>query len=72
MKILFLGGTGTIFGPAMGAVFLKVLPELTYTFQDYEILINGLVLILSLLFMRKGLYGMVMSLWNRVAGRGAS
>jgi branched-chain amino acid transport system permease protein len=72
LVMLFLGGTGTIFGPAMGAVFLKVLPELTYTFQDYEILINGLVLILSLLFMRKGLYGMVTGLWNRVAGRGAS
>ena len=70
LVMLFLGGTGTIFGPALGAVFLVVLPELTYTFQDYEMLINGLILILVLLFMPKGLYGMVTGLWFRVAARG--
>jgi branched-chain amino acid transport system permease protein len=72
LVMLFLGGTGTIFGPALGAVFLKVLPELTYTFQDYEILINGLILIVVLLFMRKGLYGMVTGLWDRVIAWGTS
>ncbi len=70
LVMLFLGGTGTIFGPALGAMFLVILPELTYALQDYEMLINGLILILVLLFMPKGLYGMLTGLWYRVAARG--
>jgi branched-chain amino acid transport system permease protein len=69
LVMLFLGGTGTIFGPALGALFLKILPELTYAFQDYEILINGIILILVLLFMPKGLYGMITGLWDRAVAR---
>jgi len=57
LVMLFLGGTGTIFGPVLGAVFLKLLPEVTYQFQDYEMLLNGVILIVVLLFMPRGLYG---------------
>ena len=57
LVMLFLGGIGTIFGPALGAVFLKLLPEVTYQFQDYEMLINGVILIVVLVFMPKGLFG---------------
>jgi len=59
LVMLFLGGIGTIYGPALGALFLKILPEATYLFQDYELLINGLILIIVLIFMPKGLYGML-------------
>lgn len=65
--MLFLGGVGTIFGPVLGAVFLKLLPEATYRFQDYELLTNGLILIAVLLFMPKGLWGAVRALANRCA-----
>lgn len=70
LVMLFLGGTGTIFGPILGAVFLKLLPELTYSFQDYELLVNGLILIVVLVFMPRGLYGVWTSLRVKVfAGR---
>jgi branched-chain amino acid transport system permease protein len=70
LVMLFLGGTGTIFGPILGASFLKLLPELTYSFQDYELLVNGLILIVVLVFMPRGLYGLWISLRDRVfAGR---
>ena len=59
LVMLFLGGTGTIFGPVLGAVFLKLLPEVTYQFQDYEMLFNGVILIVVLLFLPRGLYGVV-------------
>jgi branched-chain amino acid transport system permease protein len=59
LVMLFLGGTGTIFGPVLGAVFLKLLPEVTYQFQDYEMLLNGVILIVVLLFLPRGLYGVV-------------
>jgi branched-chain amino acid transport system permease protein len=55
--MLFLGGTGTLWGPALGAIFLKVLPEFTYQFQNYEMLMNGVILIIVLVFMPKGIFG---------------
>ncbi|HVN96666.1 MAG TPA: branched-chain amino acid ABC transporter permease [Syntrophorhabdaceae bacterium] len=69
LVMLFLGGTGTIFGPALGAIFLKYLPELTYKFQDYEMLINGVILIAVLVFMPRGIYGFFTSLKKRLFSR---
>lgn len=68
--MLFLGGVGTIFGPALGAVFLKLLPEATYRFQDYELLTNGVILILVLLFMPRGLWGAARALATRIGSGG--
>ena len=69
MVMLFLGGIGTIYGPILGAIFLKLLPEITYAFQDYELLVNGLILIVVLVFMPKGLYGIFTHLRDRVSAR---
>ena len=66
LVMLFLGGTGTIFGPILGASFMKLLPELTYSFQDYELLVNGLILIVVLVFMPRGLYGLWTSFRDKV------
>jgi branched-chain amino acid transport system permease protein len=66
LVMLYLGGIGTIYGPALGAVFLKLLPEVTYLFQDYELLLNGIILIVVLLFMPKGLYGIFTAARDRV------
>lgn len=71
LVMLFLGGTGTIYGPALGAVFLKLLPEVTYQFQDYELLMNGVILIVVLVFMPKGLFGLLVSIRDRLLTRGA-
>jgi branched-chain amino acid transport system permease protein len=71
LVMLFLGGTGTIYGPALGAVFLKLLPEVTYQFQDYELLMNGVILIVVLVFMPKGLFGLLVSVRDRLLTRGA-
>lgn len=65
LVMLFLGGIGTIFGPVLGAIFLKLLPEVTYKVQDYELLLNGVILIVVLVFMPRGMYG----IWTAVKGR---
>jgi branched-chain amino acid transport system permease protein len=72
LVMLYLGGIGTIFGPALGAFFLKLLPELTYRFQDYELLMNGIILIIVLVFLPKGILGIFLMLKNRLpaGGRG--
>ncbi len=59
LVMLFLGGVGTIYGAALGAAFLKLLPEVTYRFQNYELFFHGLILILVLIFMPKGLLGIL-------------
>lgn len=69
LVMLFLGGTGTIFGPALGAIFLKFLPELTYQFQDYEMLLNGVILIVVLVFMPRGIYGLLTTIRKRIFAR---
>ena len=71
LVMLYLGGIGTIYGPALGAVFLKLLPEVTYRFQDYELLINGIILIVVLVFMPKGIFGILTGIKERVFTRGA-
>lgn len=64
--MVFLGGVGTIYGPAFGAFFLKYLPEITYRFEDYELLLHGLILISVLAFMPKGLIGLFTTLTKKV------
>jgi branched-chain amino acid transport system permease protein len=72
LVMLFLGGIGTIIGPALGAVFLKLLPEVTYQFQDYEMLFSGIILVVVILFMPKGLYGLITAVKKRLAGGGTN
>jgi branched-chain amino acid transport system permease protein len=69
MVMLFLGGIGTIYGPILGAIFLKLLPEITFVFQDYDLLINGVILIVVLVFMPRGLYGIFRGVRDRVSAR---
>jgi branched-chain amino acid transport system permease protein len=59
LVMLFLGGIGTIYGAALGAVFLKLLPEVTYRFHNYELFLHGLILVLVLICLPKGLLGIL-------------
>jgi branched-chain amino acid transport system permease protein len=68
LVMLFLGGVGTIYGAALGAAFLKLLPEVTYRFQTYELFFHGLILILVLIFMPRGLLGVLTDVTNRLLG----
>jgi branched-chain amino acid transport system permease protein len=68
LVMLFLGGVGTIYGAALGAAFLKLLPEVTYRFQHYELFLHGLILILVLIFMPKGLLGILTNVKHWLLG----
>lgn len=57
-----VGGTGTFYGPILGCVVLTVLNEVVLRemgFEQMRPLIYGLILILSILFMPKGLESLV-------------
>ncbi len=55
LTMVVIGGLGSIYGSFLGAAFLTLLPELLRTFQDYDIVVYGLLLILITMFMPGGL-----------------
>jgi branched-chain amino acid transport system permease protein len=55
VTMVIIGGLGSIYGSLFGAVLLTLLPEMLRAFQDYDIVIYGLILILMTMFMPGGL-----------------
>lgn len=55
VTMVIIGGLGSVYGSLLGAALLTLLPELLRAFQDYDIIIYGLILILSTMFMPGGL-----------------
>ena len=51
------GGLGTITGPILGAFIMTILTETLRFLGDYRLIVYGLVIILTIIFMRKGLWG---------------
>jgi len=59
MVMVILGGMGTLFGPAIGAVVYLVLEELLSRVTEYWALIMGPLLLLIVLFGRGGIMGLL-------------
>jgi branched-chain amino acid transport system permease protein len=52
-----VGGTTNVFGPIVGAVFLTSLPEIVREFAAYRDVVNGVILILVIIFRPQGIVG---------------
>jgi branched-chain amino acid transport system permease protein len=52
-----LGGTGNIFGPIVGALFLTSLPEIARAAHDYRDILSGVILIAVIVFRPQGIVG---------------
>lgn len=63
--MVVLGGSGTPMGPVVGAILLTLLPEALHKFQEYHVLVYGVVLLLVLRFMPQGIVGLVKSALSR-------
>jgi branched-chain amino acid transport system permease protein len=70
VTMVIIGGLGSIYGSLLGAAILTLLPELLRTFQDYDIVIYGLILILITMFMPGGLVRGFPSLLSRLKAAG--
>ncbi|MCR9187268.1 MAG: branched-chain amino acid ABC transporter permease [Alteromonadaceae bacterium] len=55
ITMVVLGGMGSTFGVILGAVVLKLLPQVLADFQELEHVMFGLILMLTMIFMPKGL-----------------
>ncbi|WP_028998314.1 branched-chain amino acid ABC transporter permease [Azohydromonas australica] len=53
--MVVLGGMGSTFGAVLGAALLTLLPQLLGGLQGYEMILFGLILMLTMMFLPKGL-----------------
>lgn len=53
--MVVLGGMGSTFGAVLGAVVLTILPQLLGGIRGYESLLYGLILMLTIIFLPRGL-----------------
>jgi len=54
---VMIGGLGTLVGPVIGGVFFTLLRDKVSSFVDWYFIVIGLVLIVIVLFMPRGLLG---------------
>jgi branched-chain amino acid transport system permease protein len=65
VTMVVLGGLGSIVGSVVGAAVLVVLPQVLTMFQEYENLMLGFIIIVSMVFMRDGIVPMARKLIER-------
>jgi branched-chain amino acid transport system permease protein len=54
LSYALLGGIGSPLGPVLGSVVLTLLPEVLRPLADFRLLINGLIIVVAVLFMPRG------------------
>jgi branched-chain amino acid transport system permease protein len=60
LMMVVVGGITNLWGAVVGAIMITLLPEALREFKEYDILVYGLILILSLLFFNKGLVPIIL------------
>lgn len=56
LTMTILGGINNLAGPVLGAFIITLLPEALRSLQDYRLMANGLILVLIVLFLPRGLW----------------
>jgi branched-chain amino acid transport system permease protein len=66
LLMAIFGGMGQLYGPVIGAVIFTYLEEvLTTRFPYYYMLIFGIILVAAILYLPKGLVGLIQKWWKR-------
>ena len=53
LTMAILGGITSLIGPIVGSTLLTLLPEVLRSFADFRLVVNGLILVLIVLFVQK-------------------
>jgi len=69
LVVVVLGGSGRLWGPAIGTLGFFVVPELLTSLQSWRLLIYGVVLLALMLFAPHGLEGAIRSGWRSLRRR---
>ncbi|MDH5202689.1 MAG: branched-chain amino acid ABC transporter permease [Nitrospirota bacterium] len=68
LMMVIVGGITNLWGAIIGAVVITVLPELLRRFEEFDVLVYGLILTLSLMFFRKGLVPILVEKIKKLKG----
>ena len=60
-----VGGAGSLIGPVAGAFVLKIFSQATAELQELRMAIYGIILIVVILFVPGGVYGMIKNALNK-------
>jgi branched-chain amino acid transport system permease protein len=55
VTMVVVGGMASVFGSIIGAALLTILPQLLQTFEGWEVVVFGAILMTTMIFMPKGL-----------------
>jgi branched-chain amino acid transport system permease protein len=72
LTFVVLGGKDSAFGPLLGAAVLTALPELARPFADYRLAVNGLVMLIAIVYFPAGIAQAWCAIANWRARRGAA
>ncbi|QIL79460.1 branched-chain amino acid ABC transporter permease [Diaphorobacter sp. HDW4A] len=56
LTMAILGGVNSLIGPVVGSLFLTLLPEVLRGLKDFRLVVNGVLLIVIILFLPRGLW----------------
>lgn len=56
LTMAVFGGTSNLIGPTIGATLLTLLPEVLRHFKDFRLAANGVILVLVILYLPKGIW----------------
>lgn len=56
LTMAILGGINGLIGPILGSTILTLLPEMLRAFDAFRLVVNGLILVLIVLFLPKGIW----------------
>ncbi len=71
VTMLIVGGKGTLLGPLVGAAIFTALPEVLRGIEDYQWIAYGVILMLCVVFLPKGIAGWLRDVRGR-RGNGAA
>lgn len=70
VTMMLFGGTGSIVGPLIGSLVVLVLNEGLRAFEQYQMLVYGILLLIVIVMLPGGLYGAIKSVVNKITKNG--
>jgi branched-chain amino acid transport system permease protein len=65
VTMVILGGMDNVFGVIIGAVLLTILPEKFRAFEDFRLLIYGVIVVTMLIFRPQGLFPQKLRIYQK-------
>lgn len=66
LVMLIVGGLGSLIGPVIGAVFIKLVPEVLRDYPQVSELVFGIAMLVVVLYFPGGIWGTLKSWWARL------